>query len=242
MDRLLSLSALQLPQVKEKGKRIKDISGRKCIDLSASVSTLNTALQSCLESKYRARKDVNGSMEYALKWKRWTLDSGRSILALRASARRISDNAYTGWPTPNAMPENRGGLQTNPDKAMERKAQGHQLNLDDAATLAGWVSPSSRDWKDSPGMATTAINPDGSVRDRTDQLPRQAQLTLPLAGWTTPQANEPDSDYARPSRVAKRNRTTRNIWGDRSRGSRVGPLPLPRTVNARERTGRIATR
>ena len=45
----------------------------------------------------------------------------------------------------------------------------------------GWVTPSARDWKDTPGMATT--RPDG--RSRLDQLPRQATL----AGWPTPDAH-----------------------------------------------------
>jgi len=35
-----------------------------------------------------------------------------------------------------------------------------------------WPTPRARDWKDTPGMATTATNPDGSIRDRTDQLAR----------------------------------------------------------------------
>ena len=48
----------------------------------------------------------------------------------------------------------------------------------------GWPTPASRDWKDTPGMATTATNPDGSARTRLDQLPRVANL----AGWPTPQA------------------------------------------------------
>lgn len=38
--------------------------------------------------------------------------------------------------------------------------------------LAGWVTATTRDWKDTPGMATTGK--DG--RTRLDQLPRQAQL------------------------------------------------------------------
>ena len=45
-----------------------------------------------------------------------------------------------------------------------------------ANTAASWVSPASRDWKDSPGMSTTGTNPDGSKRSRFDQLPRQALL------------------------------------------------------------------
>lgn len=43
----------------------------------------------------------------------------------------------------------------------------------------GWVSPSARDWKDTPGMKTVAKNPDGSVRNRVDQLPRQAAMAGP---------------------------------------------------------------
>ena len=42
---------------------------------------------------------------------------------------------------------------------------------------SGWISPAARDWKDSPGMSTTGANPDGSTRNRVDQLPRQARLT-----------------------------------------------------------------
>jgi hypothetical protein len=38
--------------------------------------------------------------------------------------------------------------------------------------FTGWVTPSSRDWKDTPGMATE--RQDG--RSRLDQLPRQAHM------------------------------------------------------------------
>ncbi len=47
----------------------------------------------------------------------------------------------------------------------------------------GWLTPAARDWKDSPGMATTAKNPDGSTRNRVDQLPRQARLVLTPPAW-----------------------------------------------------------
>jgi hypothetical protein len=49
--------------------------------------------------------------------------------------------------------------------------------------LAGWGTPTANvpggtpDWKDTPGMATTGLNPDGSTRTRLDQLPRQAAQT-----------------------------------------------------------------
>jgi hypothetical protein len=36
-----------------------------------------------------------------------------------------------------------------------------------------WATPAARDWKDTPGMATRAHNPDGTPRRRLDQLARQ---------------------------------------------------------------------
>jgi hypothetical protein len=48
----------------------------------------------------------------------------------------------------------------------------------------GWPTASARDWKDTPGMSVTGINPDGSERTRLDMLPRVAAL----AGWPTPEA------------------------------------------------------
>ncbi len=53
----------------------------------------------------------------------------------------------------------------------------------DARGFIGWLTPSARDWKDTPGMATTSINKDGSVRNRVDQLPRQAQLARHPPAW-----------------------------------------------------------
>jgi len=81
----------------------------------------------------------------------------------------------TGWPTPCA---NDAGSHRN---ATARRLPGSKVGkygvtLTDAATMAvaGWATPAARDHKDTPGMATVAINKDGSVRSRTDQLPRQA--------------------------------------------------------------------
>jgi hypothetical protein len=39
--------------------------------------------------------------------------------------------------------------------------------------LDGYCTPSARDHKDTPGMETEGVNPDGSTRNRMDQLPRQ---------------------------------------------------------------------
>ncbi|EGU6737146.1 hypothetical protein JFP56_004590, partial [Salmonella enterica subsp. enterica] len=57
------------------------------------------------------------------------------------------------------------------------------MKLPGAVLLAGWITPTSRDWKDSSGMTAQR---DG--KDRLDQLPRQAFMT----GWLTPTATNND--------------------------------------------------
>ncbi len=89
---------------------------------------------------------------------------------------------FAGWPTCTATDATKCG-NVSPRQGM--------MGLSETAPLAGWVTASARDWKDTPGMSKTGTNPDGSTRNRTDQLPRQAQL----AGWPTPQAA--DVNHAR---------------------------------------------
>lgn len=62
----------------------------------------SASLQSSLESRLRARLDVNGSPEYGLIWKHWDMQSGPPICAMRASARCTSDRGFIGWHTPSA--------------------------------------------------------------------------------------------------------------------------------------------
>lgn len=131
----------------------------------------------------------------------------------------------TGWPTPDASVMQDGeGLKTWTARrellrAKKNNGNGCGMPLTIAAQLAPWCSPSSRDWKDTPGMATVATNPDGSVRNRVDQLPRQVQLApwnsprgtdgsnggpnqaggalshdAALAGWPSPQAGSPATE------------------------------------------------
>ncbi len=77
-----------------------------------------------------------------------------------------------GYPTPNAMPENRGWLQSNPEKALERRSQGHMLNLDDVAALAGWGTPR---------VTTNGGHPSPESTGKGSRLEDQAGLSL--AGW-----------------------------------------------------------
>lgn len=79
----------------------------------------------------------------------------------------VARQAVTGWATPMANPRAR---------SEEFIKNCSLLNPLEAPPIQSWTTPSARDWKDTPGMATTGTNPDGSVRERNDQLPRQAAL------------------------------------------------------------------
>lgn len=102
-----------------------------------------------------------------------------------------------GWPTPSATSATGGGQAK---RAMGETRHGSNIRdfvmlshwptacsqdgpnggpsqgsnrLPGAAALSSWATPSARDHKDTPGMATTGPN----GRSRLDQLPRQAHLT-----------------------------------------------------------------
>jgi hypothetical protein len=100
---------------------------------------------------------------YRLTWKRRATPSGRQIPALRASARPISGSGSTGWPTPH---EN---STTGPGSAGREGGD----NIQTAAQLAAWPTPTTRDWKDGSPNANVPVNA---------LLGREVWA----AGWATP--------------------------------------------------------
>jgi len=58
--------------------------------------------------------------------------------------------------------------------------------LTSATESGSWPTPSARDWKDSPGMAKSSINQDGTKRNRLDQLPRQIYHENQTGGLLNP--------------------------------------------------------
>jgi len=106
----------------------------------SSGSSASAALQQSLESKLRHALDTNGSPEFDLTWSRKAMPSGPSICALRASARRTSDNECGGWPTPITN-DSTGSTHCytgkNPDgsRKIALKLPGA------AANAAGWPTP-----------------------------------------------------------------------------------------------------
>lgn len=151
-------------------------------------SSRSAALQESLENRLRQRLADYGSPEYERTWRHWDMPSGPRICALRASPRRTPVNDCGGWPTPTRQD---GAGSRRATARMDHWTSNTGTTLTDAAWLtAGWVTPSSRDWKDTPGMAQHGTNPDGTLRMRLDQLPRQAAI----AGYPTPSHSDGSKD------------------------------------------------
>jgi hypothetical protein len=169
---------LSARQAKEQGLMMSGTCGPLSIISSASAS-----LQSSLVSKLQAKTALVGSTLYNLTWKQRATPAGRSISALRASARRISDNASggleKGWPTPNTN-DGKGAYQ-DVEKNLARTAAGRQVTMQDTAQLATWPTPASRDYKGESGSGRQERK-----GDPADTVPNAAVL----AGWPTPSASD----------------------------------------------------
>lgn len=163
-------------------------------------SSRSAVLAASLESRLRAQMDLDGSIVFRLTWKRRTTPSGRSILALRASARFTSgkgsgSSPIAGWPTTtnrDAVASRRHGYMNDGRERAAKKKQretltGHSgTTLTDAANLAGWATPLARDAKSSNG------SPDWyqKRRDQSRGKPLSEQARQ-LSGTTPLSSNAP---------------------------------------------------
>ena len=150
------------PQESRKALTTSDTSGP-----SGSGSLTSAALQSSLESRLRVLS--TGSILYRLTWKARVTPSGRAICALRASAARISasDSILSGWPTPH----------TNSTTGPGSEGREGGLNIQTAAQLAAWPTPTTRDHKDTGNLEGSMFRQDGKLRD--DTVPRAAWMATP---------------------------------------------------------------
>lgn len=164
-------------QAKGKEPRINVTSGLTC---GGSLITHHPSLQSALESRYRARLDCYGSPEYGLIWKHWPMKSGPSILARRASGRRILDNGCGGWPTTRTTDGGKSQRTVKGAKA-ELKRKGGPQDLPCAVMLTGWPTTTTRDWKSNQAPPEFHKTRMGQTRGKA--LPE-------VAGWTTHQTHD----------------------------------------------------
>ena len=147
------------------------------------------ALSTALGEALKRQTDGLGSTLYKLTWKTRVTPSGLSISALRASARPTSGNgsggSESGWPTPvvtdGANARNSTALRHNVDSKHHSGT-----TMLDAASMAGWPSPTTPSGGQAPpeGTSATGMTPNG----------RKVQVTLKdlaaMAGWPTPQTHD----------------------------------------------------
>lgn len=161
-------ASLSARQAKEKDLLTSGTYGPPCIGWSGSV-----ALSLSLASNLQVLTQMTGSTLYRLTWKPWVMPSGRVRFRLRASVPRTSGTELIGWPTPTA----------NAWKHPSNAGRQGGLNLQTAAQLSGWTTPSASDsrrggWGITEGMSGSSL----------------AQQ-VKMAGWPTPTASDYKGGY-----------------------------------------------
>jgi hypothetical protein len=131
-------------------------------------------------------------------WTSWAMSSGPPICALRASARRISDSGFTGWPTPMAGTPAQKGYDEAGNTDSSRR------------TVSVWRTPGATDGEG--GVMEIRPGKVGHYKLR-DQAP--------LAGWPTPNTME----GGQTSRGRKRKGEL--LVGGLVRGIAAGPSNAP---------------
>lgn len=156
---------LSARQAKALGLMMSGIYGQHSINSSRSAT-----LASSLANKLQAKTLSLGSTLYSLTWKERDTPSHRSIYALRASVRRISDSDCTGRVTPCAADNRDRGSWDSP--AIQRRYEiGKSIELSMLVGVCGWP--------------TTRAN-DAEKRGQVADDPRNGLVTAAkLSGWPT---------------------------------------------------------
>lgn len=210
-----------------------------CLASRSPVRKSSERLQAALEETLARRLNGLGSTIYRIGWKPHVTPLGRSISRQRASAPRTSGNEPTSGPSPWPTPRASENVQTNLDEIAALGSswlgQNRGATVSTMAQLAGWPTPTTRDWKDGgnpdvdvplngllgrvvwlAGWKTPVVNDatgsqyaysGGDHSKPVLKLPGEAQL----AGWPTPVANDdnktPEAHLAMKKRMGERDGT-----------------------------------
>jgi len=141
----------------------------------------------------RTSKDTSrwDSPQSSATWKKWVTRCRGEYSARLKSARPTSasgcsfspremagchsqaDSESASWPTPRTQDSKHGECTEYELSRDKGKDLLHvRVERESKEDQKMWPTATARDWKDSPGMSTVSKNPDGSVRNRTDLLPR----------------------------------------------------------------------
>jgi hypothetical protein len=171
-----ALANLSARQAKEQGLMMSGTCGPLSTTSSASAD-----LTLSLVSKLQAKTALVGSTLYTLTWKQRATPAGRSISALRASARRISDSGSggLGWPTPMAGTPAQNGNNEAGNNDSSRKT----------VELAGWPTPAANEFEIKDAERVRQRRKD--CKERTNNgngfgLTLGQMTVMELAGWPTP--------------------------------------------------------
>ena len=192
-----------------------------------STTSLSSAnLKQSLVNRLQAKTVSLGSTLYKLTWKERVTPAQRSIYALRASVRRISDNDFTGWPTCQAIDgsgQGRAGRLKKDGNRDPNLPGSYRMDLKDSVLMAGWPTPRAQDYKcgatktegcsgadltksaNLAGWTTTTTrdwkDSGSDIKPRSDGTGRFDQLPRQanLAGWPTPMAGTPAQNGNNPA-------------------------------------------
>lgn len=180
------------------------------------------ALSNSLGNRLRVTMAGRGSRLFALRWKSWGMKLGPRIFALRALARQTYANGFTSWPTPQA--HDKHGGKTDEQIAVMRARGFGVSNLNEAAQLASWASPTAQDhsrgvkearsWDTGVPLSQQAalaswVSPQKGDGDRGGQAKRYTDKShavrlndqAMLASWATPRSNESGHTTGNPERA-----------------------------------------
>ena len=139
-------ASLSARQAKEQGLMMSGTCGQL-----STISSASADLTLSLVSKLQAKTALVGSTLYKLTWKQRDTPAGRSIFALRASVRRISDSGCGGlehgWPTPTTQDDNCSRMQNPQEYAEKRLARDNKCSnlAQTAQAMAAWPTPAASD-------------------------------------------------------------------------------------------------
>lgn len=167
-------------------------------------SSISVDLQLSLASRLRRLMGVDGSLEYELTWRQWDMPSGPPICALRASARRTSDNGCGGWPTPVANDDNKSPEAHLAMKARMGGGRKAVTSLQVMAKMAGWRTPSGSDGEGGTMDVLMAMR-----EGYTPKLKLRDQA--PLAGYPTPTEDDANNATRQSGTFQSLTRTARGM-------------------------------
>jgi len=180
---------LSARQAKEAGLLTSGTYGQR-----STISSESAALQRSLASRLQAKTASVGSTLYKLTWKERVTPAGRSIPALRASARPISDKDYTGslthWATPRASDNQGETWETKQVRNTRHLAEGKTkgvggMTLPMMAAACGWPTPNCVDVNASRSSNPQAYSQRWMAREKhSSQLAHTAQALAPHARLT----------------------------------------------------------